>query len=363
MPSADWQPLICGLKSLGVHMNQRQSSVDTRQPLPYANGWFAICFSHELKQGAVLALPFMGQELVVYRTRSGQVRTVDPYCPHLGAHLGHGGKVEGENLVCPFHGLAFNPEGHCIRTGIGQKPPCAKLPHKQTRESNGVVLVWNSSGGYPPDWEIPELDTTGFSLPAYSRYDLAGYAQDMIENSADMLHFAWVHGFTDVAMSHQTDSSKMELNLSARWRGVPLHMHVTSHGLGYVLVKSQMPRFGVQVKTRGFATQTRPLEWTFRWSDIVRVAYLDRFPAILRKPAYALLIKLAHLWFVRVVSDDFPIWNNRRYVVDPKLIAGEGALMAYRRWASQFYPHEVEPQLDIRGAEQTAQKISAKLTE
>lgn len=338
-------------------MNQRQSSVDTRQPLPYANGWFAICFSHELKQGAVRTFPFMGQELVVYRTQSGQVHTINPYCPHLGAHLGHGGKVEGENLVCPFHGLAFNPEGHCIRAGTGQKPPCAKLTNKQTRESNGVVLVWSSSSGYPPDWEIPEPDTTGFSPPAYSRYDLTGYAQDMAENSADMVHFAWVHGFTDVAMSHQTNNCTMEFNLNARWRGMPLHIRLTSHGLGYVLGESEMPRFGVQVKTRAFATQTSPLQWTFRWSDIVRVARLDRFPAMLRKPAYALLIKLAHLWFIRVVSDDFPIWNNRCYVAHPKLTAGEGSMAAYRRWASQFYPHEVEPPQDICRAEQTAQKI------
>jgi phenylpropionate dioxygenase-like ring-hydroxylating dioxygenase large terminal subunit len=37
----------------------------------------------------------MRKEVVLYRTFSGGVRACEPYCAHIGAHLGHGGMVGG----------------------------------------------------------------------------------------------------------------------------------------------------------------------------------------------------------------------------------------------------------------------------
>ena len=42
--------------------------------------------------------------LVMARWQNGDVRVMDAYCPHLGADIGVGGRVEGNCLVCPFHG-------------------------------------------------------------------------------------------------------------------------------------------------------------------------------------------------------------------------------------------------------------------
>ena len=68
------------------------------------SGWFAVASSTELKPGTVLARRYFGQELILYRTASGEARLTEAYCPHLGAHLATG-TVEGENLRCPFHGF------------------------------------------------------------------------------------------------------------------------------------------------------------------------------------------------------------------------------------------------------------------
>ena len=38
------------------------------------------------------------------------VFVTDAYCPHLGAHLGFGGKVEGDCIKCPFHEWKFQGE-------------------------------------------------------------------------------------------------------------------------------------------------------------------------------------------------------------------------------------------------------------
>jgi hypothetical protein len=59
----------------------------------YPRGWFVIQFSDELGRGDVKPLRYFGKDLVLFRTESGKPAILDAYCPHLGAHLGHGGKV------------------------------------------------------------------------------------------------------------------------------------------------------------------------------------------------------------------------------------------------------------------------------
>ena len=77
--------------------------MERRETLPIPRGWFAVAHSDEIAKGEVQKAHYFGQDLVVFRTESGKAGVFDAYCPHLGAHLGVGGKVEGETQisVCP----------------------------------------------------------------------------------------------------------------------------------------------------------------------------------------------------------------------------------------------------------------------
>ena len=73
-----------------------------RFPMPsFPVGWFQVAYSEDLDVGAVVPLHYFGQHLVLFRGED-QLGLLDAYCPHLGAHLGHGGR-EGNSVVCPFH--------------------------------------------------------------------------------------------------------------------------------------------------------------------------------------------------------------------------------------------------------------------
>ena len=54
---------------------------------------------------------YFDRHLVAWRDDAGELHVQDPFCPHLGAHLGHGGTVEDCQIVCPFHGWKFDAEG------------------------------------------------------------------------------------------------------------------------------------------------------------------------------------------------------------------------------------------------------------
>ncbi|MBM4687865.1 Rieske 2Fe-2S domain-containing protein [Rhodococcus hoagii] len=61
--------------------------------------------------GDVKPLHYFGQDLVAYRTEGGRLVVLNAYCEHLGAHLGHGGSVAGDDIQCPVPRLAVEPGG------------------------------------------------------------------------------------------------------------------------------------------------------------------------------------------------------------------------------------------------------------
>ena len=127
--------------------------------LPMPNGWFAVEWSRDLHEGDVRPLEYFGEELVLFRTRSGEARVLDAFCPHLGAHLGHGGRVMGETIRCPFHAWQYDGQsGECVHI-----PYCERIPRQarvrswEVQEKNGMVFVWHHVEGKPPEWDFPCL--------------------------------------------------------------------------------------------------------------------------------------------------------------------------------------------------------------
>ena len=55
-----------------------------------------------------------GHPLVAILDERGQPRVFPAHCPHQGAHLGHGGRIEDGCLRCPFHAFYFDPDGRCV---------------------------------------------------------------------------------------------------------------------------------------------------------------------------------------------------------------------------------------------------------
>jgi phenylpropionate dioxygenase-like ring-hydroxylating dioxygenase large terminal subunit len=77
-------------------------------------GWFQVAWSDQVGVGDVHAMKYFGTEMVAWRSESGQVTVMNAYCEHLGAHLGFGGRVQGEVIACPFHGWQWDAEGRNV---------------------------------------------------------------------------------------------------------------------------------------------------------------------------------------------------------------------------------------------------------
>jgi nitrite reductase/ring-hydroxylating ferredoxin subunit len=322
---------------------------------PFPNGWYVFAFSGELRKGGLLARRFMGQEVVVFRTRSGRASAADAYCPHLGAHFGYGGRVEGELLRCPFHGFRFDVEGTCVGTGYGTKPPpTARLRLWSLREVNGMLLVYYGSRESVPTWEIPALPMREWTPIVAESFTFSDHPQETTENSVDVGHFAFVHRYRKVNVLHEAVIEGPYINTAYEVTrpfpflggvlplvGMRVRFETHIYGFGYSLVGVTVPRLHLHARFWVLPTATDAGTLILRLATSVRVPKrLATGSPLLRMTARAVTSLLARSLlrgFVHDAKADFPIWQHKRYRDPPALAKGDGPIGRYRVWARQFY--------------------------
>jgi len=166
---------------------------------PYPRGWFVVAYSGELPPGTVKPMKYFGQELVIWRGESGEVHVLDAFCPHLGAHLGYGGTVRGEDVRCPFHAWEFSGAGACSRIPYSETiPKKARIKPWRVLDRMGMIFLWHGhAADDAPDWEPPCIEE--FGDPAWTAWDadritVKTQPREIVENLADSAHFPVVHG-------------------------------------------------------------------------------------------------------------------------------------------------------------------------
>ncbi|NJK52062.1 MAG: aromatic ring-hydroxylating dioxygenase subunit alpha [Leptolyngbyaceae cyanobacterium SU_3_3] len=159
------------------------------------NDWYAIARSSDVPAGTVRSAQLFGVNLVLWRGENTAVLAWHDRCPHRSVRLS-GGKVEDNCLVCPYHALAFNAEGRCVKVPahpdyVPPKQACAQT--FLVSERYGVIFV---SLGNPiadvvpfPEWDDPDYRTY---LSGGHRFRCSGLRA--IENFLDVSHLPFVHG-------------------------------------------------------------------------------------------------------------------------------------------------------------------------
>lgn len=162
-----------------------------------ANQWYAVLPSRTVKNGQILGVKRLGQELAFFRTQDGQIACVSEHCSHRGAAIS-GGKVIGNCACCPFHGLRFSTNGQCkLAPSLGKetKENLARFNIKffYTKEAHGIIYLWH--GKAAPDKEpafLPDEIGDGVVYSEIKDHWNAFYSR-CIENQLDVLHLPFVH--------------------------------------------------------------------------------------------------------------------------------------------------------------------------
>jgi nitrite reductase/ring-hydroxylating ferredoxin subunit len=111
---------------------------------PEDKQWKPLDDVKNIKPGKVHRYSVAGEELVARTDATGGLHVFDAYCPHQGAHLGYGGKLDDDCLRCPFHGFHFDTKGRCIGPNVKNKDKFIKdlnLTPIEHRVNDGQVEV------------------------------------------------------------------------------------------------------------------------------------------------------------------------------------------------------------------------------
>lgn len=323
---------------------------DDRSLYPFPDGWYLIEPSAQIGNEQLLQKRWMGQQIVAWRDRAGAVCVVDAFCPHLGSHLGpeSGGSVQGDHLVCPFHGFAFDVSGRCAATPLGPPPQKARLKSYPVQETGGFIFAYWDHQGRAPAWRIPEVD--GGRGRVITKLRLRTHPQVTTENSVDFGHLLHIHGYSDLKQLSPTviegpfltsfySFSRHMLTRGLRSLRFSLDIKISVCGLGLSMVHAHSPASGLRVLQWIMAT---PVDGDVidLWLAVdpmgpLQLSWLRLLPSWISN---SLVPRIMLHELVLDVMKDSKIWAHQRYEFNPVFSKGDYDIYRFRRYSEQFYP-------------------------
>ena len=317
----------------------------------YPRGWFMIGTADEAVH-APKAIRYFGEDLVVYRGASGAPYVVEAYCPHMGAHLARNTtsyivrddeQVEGESIRCPYHGWRFGADGRCDDIPYSDaRPKAAKLRTFPTIERAGILWVWYDPEGLDPEFPLPEFGGY-WDTPGWVRWkidhmgDLASHPIEVVDNMADLAHFAPIHGSIDATY------------FANEFKDHVAYQYFSS---GHRTLVSTP---GAQLTTETWYTGPAILQSEMKGD-------FDSFIMIAHTPVEEGCTRVWHGLMVRVndgsapvsgdlldaaaayqegsraaLAQDVEVWHNKRPCINPMVVPGDGPFGKLRIWYKQFF--------------------------
>lgn len=133
--------------------------------------------------------------VLLYRRQDGSAVAIDNRCVHRSFPLSDSW-LEGDNVVCGYHGFTYQPDGKCVRVPSGERvPPRAKVHSYPIVEKGPFIWIWTGAAENADESLIPE--TTALTDPGWTfitgHYNIGANYLDLHENLLDLTHFSYLH--------------------------------------------------------------------------------------------------------------------------------------------------------------------------
>lgn len=160
------------------------------------NAWYVAGWSVDFDR-SLRAETYLGENIVFYRQENGAPVALEDACPHRKLPLSKG-TIEGDTVVCGYHGLTFDCTGKCVDapTQRGQIPNRAVVRSYPVVDRYKLLWIWMGD----TDLADPNLifNVENYDNPDWGYTD--GGTMDMecnylwiCDNLLDPSHVAWVH--------------------------------------------------------------------------------------------------------------------------------------------------------------------------
>jgi phenylpropionate dioxygenase-like ring-hydroxylating dioxygenase large terminal subunit len=128
--------------------------------------WYPAIEARQVKTKPLYWL-MLGEELVLFRDKNGEITALSDVCPHRGASLSAGNCFYKGTVTCPYHGATFDGAGECV-AWLTEGPDSRMVGEVNvrrfpTRTLKGWVFIWMGEGApapieedVPPEFFEPE---------------------------------------------------------------------------------------------------------------------------------------------------------------------------------------------------------------
>ncbi|MBQ4828445.1 Rieske 2Fe-2S domain-containing protein [Alteromonas sp. MMG017] len=161
------------------------------------NRWYMAAFSNEISREPI-ERTFLSKPVVMYRKQDGTPVAMYGLCPHRYFSLVKG-RVEGDNIVCGYHGFKFADNGDCIEIPSQDTVPrnfCQ--PVYPLEERGPICWIWMGdlekcdTNLIPPYHDIG-LDNSDSYYSSENYFHVEGRSQLLVDNLMDLTHLPYIH--------------------------------------------------------------------------------------------------------------------------------------------------------------------------
>ena len=179
------------------------------------NIWYPVAPSWMVDKKPV-GITRLGERLVLWRDRAGEVHAIEDRCPHRGARLSMGWNL-GDRIACWYHGIEVDQNGTVVEVpaieacALKGKSAVKSYPVKQVRDG---IFVYFGDELHPEsvELELPDemTDTENYDCFLCTATWQCNY-QYAADNVLDPMHGAYLH-----AQSHSMASGNKRAKMTAR---------------------------------------------------------------------------------------------------------------------------------------------------
>ncbi len=159
-----------------------------------ANEWYVVAFAREVGR-SLLKRTVLGRHIVLFRTAAGAAVALQDRCPHRSYPLS-AGKLDGDHIVCGYHGLRFDAAGDCIE--VPSQPVCPKGVGVRAHpliERGPFIWGWFGDRALADPAAVPATPWLEGDRWTSSQdyFHLPGNYVSLHENLLDLTHLSYVH--------------------------------------------------------------------------------------------------------------------------------------------------------------------------
>ena len=164
------------------------------KPFPM-NAWYAAAWDAEIKH-ALLPRTICGKHVVMYRKADGEVAALEDACWHRLVPLSKG-RLEGDTVVCGYHGLKYNAQGRCTFMPSQETiNPSACVRAYPVVERHRFIWLWMGDPALADPALVPDMhwnDDPAWAGDGKTIHVKCDYRL-VVDNLMDLTHETFVHG-------------------------------------------------------------------------------------------------------------------------------------------------------------------------